>query len=156
MAEQGQERVALAEIARPHGIRGELRLKLYNPASDVLQSKPRVHLVPREGEARWVRLVSVREVPGTLLVRLDGVRDREAADALRGAKLEVLRSILPEPEEAGADVVFLRWPEHAVVDFDVSAPPAPDDAEAHGAGHVADDAPVRSCIARARQKGPLA
>ncbi|HHH10886.1 MAG TPA: 16S rRNA processing protein RimM, partial [Sorangium sp.] len=71
----------------------------YNPASEVLLGKPKVYLQPRAGEGRWVQLVSARQVPGTLLVRVAGVRDKAAAERLRGAELEVLRSALPPPDE---------------------------------------------------------
>jgi 16S rRNA processing protein RimM len=92
---EGAERyVALAEVARPHGVRGELRLKIYNPDSEVLLGRPAIRLASGEGETRPARLESVRRVPGALLVRLEGVSDREAAEHLRGVRIEVLRSAL--------------------------------------------------------------
>lgn len=95
-------------VARPHGVRGELRLKVFNPDSDVLERQRHVRLVPRDGEARLIRVRSLRAVPGALLVRLDGVDDRDAAEALRGAHLEVPRDALDDIE---AD------DEHYVVDL---------------------------------------
>ncbi len=91
--------VALAEVARPHGVRGELRLKVYNLESDLLERQRRVRLVTRAGEAKMVRLRSARPVPGALLVRFEGVDDRDAADALRGATVEVARELLDELED---------------------------------------------------------
>ena len=85
--------VALAEVARPHGVKGELRLKLYNPDSAVLLRKPRIRLVTADG-ARAIKLRSVRRVPKALLVRLDGIGDRDAAETLRGARIEVEREEL--------------------------------------------------------------
>ena len=96
--------VALAEVARPHGVRGELRLKIYNPDSDLLERQRRVRMVDKEGGARLVRIKSVRAVPGALLIRLDGVNDRDAAEALRGARFEVPRDAL-EPID-GADEFY--------------------------------------------------
>ena len=43
--------VPLAEIARPHGVKGELRLKLFNTASDVLLEQEEVLVRTPEGEA---------------------------------------------------------------------------------------------------------
>ncbi len=100
--------VALAEVARPHGVKGELRLKLYNLDSDVLPRQQRVRLVTADGEARTMRVKSTRAVPGALLMRLDGVDDRESADALRGAKFEVPRAVLEDLEDDD---------EHYVVDL---------------------------------------
>jgi 16S rRNA processing protein RimM len=103
-----EQYVALAEVARPHGVRGELRLKVYNPDSDVLLSQRRVRLVTADGEARLVRLKTARPVPGALLVKLEGVNDRDAAEALRGARFEVPRDALEEIEDDD---------EHYVVDL---------------------------------------
>ena len=41
MAEQW---VALAEVARPHGVRGEIKLKVYNLESDTLLSLSLIHI----------------------------------------------------------------------------------------------------------------
>jgi 16S rRNA processing protein RimM len=86
--------VALARVAKAHGIRGELRLKLFNPDSAVLERRPPVRLVMPDGEVRAALLASARAVPGGLLVRLKGVSDRDGAEALRGALVEVARDEL--------------------------------------------------------------
>jgi 16S rRNA processing protein RimM len=91
--------VALAEVARPHGIQGELRLKVYNPDSDFLARRPRVGLHLPDGSVRESTIVSAREVDKALLVRLAGVDDRDAAELLRGAVVAVPRSALPPAEE---------------------------------------------------------
>ncbi len=92
---EGAERyVALAEVARPHGVRGEIRLKVYNPDSEVLLARPAIRLATTDGEIVAARLTSARQVPGALLVRLEGVADRDAVEALRGAAVEVLRTSL--------------------------------------------------------------
>ena len=100
--------VALAVVARAHGIQGELRLKVFNPDSDLLQKQRRVRLVMPDGEVRQVRIKQARVVPGALLVRLEGVTDRDAAEALRGAHLEVPRAALADVAEED---------EHYVVDL---------------------------------------
>jgi 16S rRNA processing protein RimM len=91
--------VAVAEIARPHGIQGELRLKIYNLDSDLLEQKPRIRLRVAGGEARDAALVSVRTADKALLVRLAGVDDRNAAELLRGAEVCVPRESFPPLEE---------------------------------------------------------
>jgi 16S rRNA processing protein RimM len=98
---QGRETrlVALAEVARPHGIVGELRLKVYNLDSDLLLRRPPVTLRLPDGAVREASLTAVREVDKALLVRLAGVDDRNAAEALRGAQVLVRRDALPPAED---------------------------------------------------------
>jgi 16S rRNA processing protein RimM len=97
--------VAVAEIARPHGIAGELRLKLYNPGSDLLRRRPPVLLRLPDGTEREATLTTAREADKALLVRIAGVDDRDAAEALRGAEVCVPRASLPPPEEGE----FYAW-----------------------------------------------
>src|SRR5262249_10175160 len=79
--------VPVAEVARPHGIQGELRLKVYTPDSDLLPRRPTVLLRLPDGSEREARITACREADKALLVRLDGVSDRDQAEALRGAEL---------------------------------------------------------------------
>ncbi len=95
----GERYVALAEVARPHGVRGELRLKVHNPDSRVLLDRPAIRLVTADGAVREARFEAVREVPGALLARLAGVADRDGAEQLRGAQVEVSRSLLSPAED---------------------------------------------------------
>jgi 16S rRNA processing protein RimM len=97
--------VAVAEVARPHGILGEVRLKVYNAESDLLIRRPHVLLVPPDGPELSLAILAVREVDKALLVRFSGVDDRNAAEALRGAAVCVPRSALPPPE----DGEFYAW-----------------------------------------------
>jgi len=86
--------VPIAAVARPHGVRGELRLKLYNPDSELLLGRPPIRLIMPDGSRRAGELLEVRSAPGALLVRIEGVDDRDAADALRGAEVAVDRAEL--------------------------------------------------------------
>ncbi len=97
--------VAVAEVARPHGIAGELRLKVYNPDSDLLLGRPPVRLRLPDGTEREARIAYARENGKALLVRLDGIADRNAAEALRGAEVCVPRAALPPPGEGE----FYAW-----------------------------------------------
>jgi len=95
--------VAIAEVARPHGIRGELRLKVYNTESSLIARGRKVVLgkkTPKGDDApARVGVTAVRAIEGGLLVRLEGVETRDDAEALRGVQLLVDRDELPEPED---------------------------------------------------------
>lgn len=100
MAEDARSaRVVIAVVTRPHGVRGGLRMKVFNPDTTVLVPGLRASLTPPGGDARTVRVLSVRPEKDTWIVTLEGLSSRDEAEALRGAELSVPRSALPEPEE---------------------------------------------------------
>ncbi len=99
------KRVALAAVAGAHGIKGEVRLKLFADSIAGLQAHSRLYV---GGELRAVR--DLRDAGKTAIARLDGVSDRTAAEALRGTLVEVDRAALPplgEGEYYHADVIGL-------------------------------------------------
>jgi len=104
-AAAGPKRVALAAVAGAHGIKGELRLKLFADSVASLKAHKRVYV---GGELREMR--ELRDANKTAIARLDGVADRTAAEALRGLLIEVDRDALPalgEGEYYHADLVGL-------------------------------------------------
>ena len=110
-AGRSERRVALAAVAGAHGIKGELRLKLF---SDSVESLSRQENVYVGGVER--RLLSVRDGGNTAVARVEGIADRSSAEALRGSLVEVARSALPPLEEGEyyhADLIGL-----VAVDFE--------------------------------------
>ncbi|HSN97483.1 MAG TPA: ribosome maturation factor RimM [Candidatus Nanopelagicales bacterium] len=105
--------VPVAEIARPHGVLGELRLRIFNEQSDLLLRRPSIRLRLPDGSERDAKIDGVRPTNKALLVRFAGVVDRDAAEALRGATVCVPRDLFPPAEEGefyacdveGAEVV---------------------------------------------------
>ena len=91
---RSERRIALAAVAGAHGVRGELRLKLFSDSSDSLSRHEKVYV---GGVER--RLLSVRDAGNGAVARIDGVTDRTSAEALRGSLLEVDRSELPPLKE---------------------------------------------------------
>ena len=87
--------VPVAEVARPHGVRGELRLKIYNEGSELLLRPREVKLRMPDGEEREARLTSGRPASKALLVTLSGVGDRDQAELLREARVCVPRDEVP-------------------------------------------------------------
>ena len=94
MGKSGERRIALAAVAGAHGVKGELRLKLFTDSAEKLREYVPLFVA---GEPR--RLVELRSSGKTPVVRFEGVADRSAAEALRGALVEVDRSSLPPLEE---------------------------------------------------------
>jgi 16S rRNA processing protein RimM len=94
-SDRGERRIALAAVAGAHGVKGELRLKLF---SDSVDSLSRHHRLSVGGTER--RLLSIRDSgKGAAVARFEGVNDRSAAEALRGSLVEVDRSALPPLED---------------------------------------------------------
>jgi len=92
--------VPLAEVARPHGVWGEVRLKVYNADSELLFEQTEVLLRMPNGRERTMRVESLRGADaGFLLAKFDGVATRDDAELLRGAAICVERARFPELEE---------------------------------------------------------
>ena len=121
--------IALAAVAGAHGVKGELRLKLF---SDSVESLARHELVRVGGVER--RLLSVRDGGNTAVARIEGIADRSAAEALRGSLVEVDRDALPPLEEGEyyhADLIGL-----AVFDLAGSPVGRVSSVENYGAGDL--------------------
>ena len=104
-ADRSEGRIALAAVAGAHGIKGEVRLKLF---SDSVENLGRYNLLYVGGVER--QLMNVREAGKGAVARIEGISDRGAAEALRGSLLEIDRTALPPLEEGEyyyADVIGL-------------------------------------------------
>ena len=103
-------RIALAAVAGAHGVKGELRLKLFSDSAERLSHHKTVYV---GGVER--RLISIRDGGKAAVARIEGVSDRGGAEALRGSLIEVDREALPpldEGEYYHADLIGL-WCESA-------------------------------------------
>lgn len=92
------EQVEIGRVARAHGLRGEVSVKLYFAESELLGSLDSVRLGSAD-DCRELTIEAARPTPKGWLLKLRGVDDRNAAEALSGAPLWVPRSALPEPGE---------------------------------------------------------
>ena len=86
-------RIALAAVAGAHGIKGEVRLKLFG-SLDGLATQKSVWI----GE-RAFALRSAKAAGKGAIASLEGIADRSAAEGLRGQLVEVDRSALPPLED---------------------------------------------------------
>ncbi len=100
MAKSGSDWIEIADVAKPHGVRGELRVRSFSPDSDLIAAKRVVRVRLKSGEEATHTITTARLAPGDAwLVRLDRVEDRDAADKLRGAIFLVQRSEFAPLEE---------------------------------------------------------
>ncbi len=92
--------VPLAEVMRPHGVRGEVRLRPFNRDSDLLLELDEVLVRFPDGEEHEVSVDAARRANDAILMKLHSVDDRDRADELRGARLCARRAEFP-PLAAG-------------------------------------------------------
>ena len=89
------ERVLLGAVIGAHGIKGEVRVKTFTADPDALGAYGPL----TTDDGRRLAVVALRAgKPGEVVVRFDGVADRDAAEALKGRELFVPRDALPAPE----------------------------------------------------------
>ena len=101
-------RVCLGRIVGAHGVRGIVRIRSHTANPDDLTAYGA--LSDETGTRRFAATVT-GHVKGFVLARLDGVEDRDAAEALRGTDLYVPRAALPQTgseEYYHIDLVGLR------------------------------------------------
>ena len=117
---KSEDWVPLAEIARPHGVRGELRLNLYNRDSDVLLAQDEVLVRTKDGEEHEVSVDGARRADQAILMKLHSVDGRDRAEELRGAVVCVRRGDFAPTEDGefyACDVVgaAVRAPDGSVL-----------------------------------------
>jgi 16S rRNA processing protein RimM len=93
------KRLQIGTVARAHGVRGWVRVRV---ESDALLELDRVFVgdpgdAAHAGAARAIE--DAQPERGDVLLKLAGVDDREAADALRGQPLYADRDALPAPAD---------------------------------------------------------
>ena len=101
--------VVVGKITKAHGVRGEVTVLVISQTPERFDDGSSLWLE----NGRELRIASTRPDRGRLLVTFEGVRDRAAAEVLRGAFLVVPESMLPELPEGeywphqleGAEVV---------------------------------------------------
>jgi 16S rRNA processing protein RimM len=108
---RGDEWIVLGVVAGAHGIGGEVRVFPYNTSSDNLGRADSLRVALPGSAPRRLVVERSRRHKKFFLLKLDGIDDRSAAEAARGAEVGLLRSELV-PLEAGEvyerDLVGLR------------------------------------------------
>jgi 16S rRNA processing protein RimM len=88
--------ILLGRITGAHGIRGAVKLTSFtqNP-TDISKYGPLV-----TGDGRAIEITRLKPAKDEFIADLKDVRDRNAAEALKGAELFIAREKLPAPKES--------------------------------------------------------
>jgi 16S rRNA processing protein RimM len=123
-------RLVVGRVLRPHGVRGELAVEVLSDAPDRFSPGARLDAGDPDGPAplRPVTVTAARLHLGRLLLRLEGVDDRDAAGELRGALLSI-------PAEAARPLAADEFWPHQLVGLAVV------DRQGRERGRVADVVP---------------
>ena len=89
-------RIALAAVAGAHGIKGEVRLKLFGQGADSLSRHQTLFLGGTER-----RLLSAKDAGKGAIARFEGISDRSAAEAA------VLRTLIEAAEPSSIEPAWL-------------------------------------------------
>jgi 16S rRNA processing protein RimM len=95
MPEPKEDWICLGVIGAPHGVRGELRVRSFTETPEDLAAYGPL----TDDVGRVWRLHIKRRHKNGIIATLDGIRDRDAAEGLKGQKLHVARAVLPELDE---------------------------------------------------------
>ena len=88
--------VLLAAVIGAQGLKGEVKVKLFTATPDALPRYGVLHT----GDGRKFTITAFRPAKeGEAVIAFEGVRDRSAAEALKGTELFVERAALPEAGE---------------------------------------------------------
>ena len=103
------KKVEIGFIRGVHGVRGELWIDTFDPSSRSIRKGSQVWV--GDGNVTDPHCVRSVRYGNKILVTLDGLDDRDAAERLKGQPLSMLRSDLPELPEGElylADVIGYR------------------------------------------------
>lgn len=85
-----QKQLIIGQVAKPQGIRGEIKVKPFTDSADVFTSVKRVYLDGTE-----YKVLGVRCGADAVYLSLRGVPDRTAAELLRGKEVVIPREEAP-------------------------------------------------------------
>lgn len=88
--------MCIGAVAAAHGVRGAFRVAPFTADPDAIAAYGPVYTA--DGERLFELEILSRNTKG-VVVRTNAIQDRNMAEALRGTKLHVPRSVLPPPDE---------------------------------------------------------
>lgn len=109
--EQQNMRLQVARIGKPHGIRGEVTAQVMTDTPDERFTSGE-ELIVVDGPVKTLTVKSARWNKTILLLSFKEINDRNQAETLRGARLEI--DVSEEPEDDSDE-----WYEHELLDLKV-------------------------------------
>jgi 16S rRNA processing protein RimM len=91
--------LGIGYVARARGLKGQLVVRTFDPASKALEQVHRVLLGLRDGSTRELAIARRQVGAGDWVLTLTGIADRNSAEGLVGAQVRVFRDDLPRPGE---------------------------------------------------------
>jgi|TARA_B110000208_G_scaffold41095_1_gene54420 16S rRNA processing protein RimM len=118
--EAGDALVVMGRIVAPYGVQGWVKVVPNTEVIDNLLSY-KSWQIGKEGNFRKVKLKSGKVHSDVLVVKLEGINDRDTAFACKGSQIAVLRSELPalddDSEVYWSDLIGLAVKNQQDVDF---------------------------------------
>ena len=102
-------------VRSPHGVRGILNVECWCDSPRVLAKQKRVYILGRDGSYKEINVISASPAPDKVLMGLEGVDSREAAQGYKNTVLYLRREDIPVPKGAMLIADMIGLP---VVDFD--------------------------------------
>lgn len=96
MGGENPKLIFVAQVGAAHGVHGEVKITAFTGEPMALADYR--DLLRQDGSPA-LTVLSARPTKGGIVARVKGVADRNAAEALRGLKLYILRDSLPEPDD---------------------------------------------------------
>src|SRR5580704_19596463 len=129
MSGESSALIELGVVGAPFGVRGWVKLRSHTEPPERILEHRKLQL-GLNGASRTYRIVQSGRSAGQLTVKLEGVDDRDQAQALRGAVVCVPRSELPQRDDrdfyradlVGCEVVNLSGTRLGVVQHFVETP----------------------------------
>ena len=102
-------------VRSPHGVRGILNVECWCDSPRVLAKQKRVFILGRDGSYKEIKVISASPAPDRVLMGLEGIDSREAAQGYKNTVLYLHRDDIPVPKGAMLIADMIGLP---VVDFD--------------------------------------
>lgn len=102
-------------VRSPHGVRGILNVECWCDSPRVLAKQKRVYILGRDGSYKEIKVISASPAPDKVLMGLEDIDSREAAQGYKNTVLYLHRDDIPVPKGAMLIADMIGLP---VVDFD--------------------------------------
>lgn len=88
------EKIKVGKIVNAVGLKGEVKVYNYSDSSEIYEITPEVYV-----GSELLEIENVREQKNMVILKLEGINDRNAAEAAKGREIFITEDDLPELEE---------------------------------------------------------